>query len=643
MKYGQYQPDRPPFGRPWWSIVRTIQHRRRENSPLYDAMIKVKERYNGPALDFVLPWWSGNADEDHSQYTPLLIAELVDNQALQASSVDPEIYSPAIEPGKQKGVKSREYAKIRQGAMHACYEHSRWKLAKRKLFRQLSAYGSCCAVVLPDDRTQMPRIHVRDVLTAFPDLRAAEDFRDPVDIGFITGKSAEWLRMTYPEAKHENGGPIPDEPGEEEMIWDVLEWFDEEAVVVGILGPRESRDGSSNWVDGNETAMMEVRRWPNLAAIVPAMIPSKVTLDTVLSQVMNLTGHVDMIAKLQLIDTITSEKTLSPDKYILGENNAPPRIVSNGGRWADGRSGIMNEVMNARGIGTFAPQPDPLARATIDRLERNFRMSGGLMPQMSGETYGPLRTGRAIDSLAGLAVEPRIQELHEIMEAWQPLLNEAVLRTYDGYWRSTTFHLYTGKASATTEIVFKPGEHIEGVLHNSVKYAIAGAGVTETNVAIAQLLGSELVAKRTARRRHPWIDDPDTEQALIDEEAAEEAMKAYVFGAVMNREAPAELLQFFEEARRETDRNGNPKHPDAISAFAAANDRLKTLQATPAEMPPEGMPPEMMPGANAGPAGAMMQPPPDPAMLAPGAQGATPSQSGLREVFNALQATTREI
>ncbi len=57
------------------------------------------------------------------------------------------------------------------------------------------------------------------------------------------------------------------------------------------------------------------------------------------------------------------------------------------------------------------------------------------------------------------------------------------------------------------------------------------------------------------------------------------------------------------------------------------------------------MAPEAMPGANAGPDGAMMQqpPPPAPEELGPGAEGTTAEQQGIREVFNALQATTRTI
>lgn len=614
-------------GRPYEEIVAIVRNRQIDGTPLYNSMLEVRDRYNGPAVDYVLPHFVPEDTDANQTLIPLLMAEIIDNDALFAASMSPSVFTPAVNGATQKGTGSREWARRRTYSINDVCKKSRFKLGKRRLYRQLSAYGSCNAIVYPDDTTQCPRIEIRDALTAFPDLRAAEDFRTPEDMAYITGRSAEWLRRVYPESQNENGGPVEAVPGIESRLWDVVEWIDADIISIGILAPRETRFGQSNYHSQHEGGeYMELRRWPNKAGFFPGMCPARVTLDTILSQCMNVVGHIDMQTKLMILDVIQSEKAIMPDMYMLGADGRPPRILSNEGEWVDGRTGLLNELLNVEAVGTLSTQPDPLARATIDRIERNVKSSLGNVPAMQGETYGALRTGRGIDTMLDAAVQPRIHEMHEIMEEWMPDLFAGILGTYKGYYGPKTYSLYAGPNSKNAQVEFVPNTHVE-TLDNYVQYPVPGADVVQTDVILTRMHGSGLASMRTVRRKHPYVDgDGDEETDYINEERAEETMREAIFQRVVAGQAPLILLSLFEKHVR----NGD----DAIVAADKAHTELQEMQAQQAPEPEAAgqvMAPQVMPGADAGPGGAAMQ-------LPETQVGPTADQSGMRELFNAINA-----
>src|SRR5690606_21811053 len=176
---------------------------------------------------------------------------------------------------------------------------------------------------------------------------------------------------------------------------------------------------------------------------------------------------------------------------------------------------------------------------------------------------------------------------------------------------------------------FTPNEHVE-LLDNVVKYAIPGADVVETNVVLQQMVGSELTSRRSARARHPWVDDDDLETSMIDEERMEMLMMQSISMQVQQGMIPPVFLAFREEERRKE------PYGDIFTAFKKADDRMRQLQATPVEPDPDtGLPPaEAQPGA-AGPA---QQPVLE---SLPASIGPTPDQEGLRELMNAIAAKNR--
>jgi hypothetical protein len=601
----------------WEEIHSIVVNRRDRNSPLIDEMIVVRDRYNG---DYVLPYLTAEEHAELPPLTPQLIAEAVDNNGMLAGSTLPAITCPPIDPTKQTGVRSREYAKTRKGILQATLYESRWPLLARRAYRHLFGYATFCMVVQPDlKKKQMPIVHLRDPLTCYPDERVAEDYCDPYNVAFVYGKSVDWIRHCFPESREY----LEEEANSSETMWEMVEWVDEYDVVIGLLGPRERVkfwQGTDNPLRWGK----ELRRWPNRAGRVTAICPSRVTLDRISSQLAKITGISDLMSRMMALDVLAREKSIFPDRFLLGRTGMTPSIV--GGEWRDGRTGDMNIVLDAEKIGAMTFAPDPSSTQMIDRLERNFRVSGGLVPQMGGETYGALRTGRGIDTLMGAAVDPRIQEMQEIMAAHMPSLNESILDCYKGYWPGRKYTLISGWGGATRMVEFTPEVHIE-TSKNVVSYAIAGTDAQGRTIILGQLQGMGVLSRRSVREMHPWVADADEESARIDEERFEQAaVEAIMQQAIAGMLSPQELADL-EEARRQ-DPNG-----DIFTAIREAQRKAQERQATEAPPPEPGQvaAPETQPGLGGG----VQQPAPQPTIGPPGELG------GLRELMNAVAQTSR--
>ena len=106
-------------------IVAIIRHREEAQSPLLARMMEIKERYNG---DYVIPLPSMDEEPVLPPLTPALISENIDAIAQRAASVTPYIGCPAVDPGKERGRNSRQYADIRKRALTACWYRNKYKI-----------------------------------------------------------------------------------------------------------------------------------------------------------------------------------------------------------------------------------------------------------------------------------------------------------------------------------------------------------------------------------------------------------------------------------------------------------------------------------------------------------------------------------
>jgi hypothetical protein len=575
-------------------IVQIVLDLQRQQGPTLLRMKDVLDRYDG---DWILPVPSLADEPRLPPLTPALIGEAVDSMAMRASSVRPVVNCPAIDPYKDTGKRSKAFAQTRRRIIAATYHNSKWLLGRRRFYRQLAAYHTGSLVVVPCFESGMPRIEIRDPLGSLVEPQANEELRAPEYVAFITRHSSDYLRRRYPRARTENGGPIP--PNESHELWDTVEWYDTDQIVFGIVGPVRDYVGQYYSRQMVTPWMQLSPAYPNRAEVIPAVVPHNVSLGKIASRIGSMLGNVDLQARLMALDIVAQEKAIFPDMYAIGRQSGMPQVI--GGQWKDGREGEINMLVDVEQIGMLRNTPDVRTGQIIDRLERNFRVSTGLVPQTGGETYGALRTGAGINALAGMAIDHRVQELHEISEAWMPHLNTAILATYKGYWPDKKYTLFSGWPDDHGRVEFVPEEHIE-TLDNTVSYAISGADVVQQTQILGSLLGTGSISRRTFRSKHPWINDPESENKLVEEEQFEEALKQSIIQQLQSGQMPLPVAAII---RREM-----AKGEDIFKAVEKADEEMRRRQATPAPAAPEGMvaAPEAMPGMAAG-LEALQQPP----------------------------------
>lgn len=602
-------------------------------------MINVRDRYNGAADGFILPIDSDMESESLDPLIPTLVSEAIDQHAIRAGDTTPGIICPPMTPGKRSGKGSRQYAQIRELALYDTYEVSRFNLGMRRMYRHLGGYASMAAAVMEHPTLGRPIIKVMDPLSAYPTPRAPEDLTDPMDCAFIYGKSAEWLRARFPQVRRENGGFIGQKTSAYDQMWDVAWWVDGTHWVYGIVGPRPTNSSSSyDNFQGQKSLLLG--RWEHKLSAAPFIAPNKVTMDKVISQIVNVTGLVDLKARLMRLQLAAAEKAVFPDKYIMGDDTQSVIVNDGDNKWRDGRNGDVNVILGARGVGNLSSTPDQSAMQMADRFERDFRISTGLTPQMGAESYGALRTGRGIDAITGEAVEPKVKESQEVMEAHLPTLNSFILEMFEKHhdYKAKTYVLFPGQAGDADSVEFTPEKHCEGYYLNRVRYSITGAGVEATNIVVQQMVAAELISRETAREMHPFVRG-NQESSKINVEKLQEAVLQGLLQGTISGQIPPIMAAYVAEAQAK-----NPEW-DIFAALRFADEEMRERQAQQAEESA----PEAQPGIVAGaPAGPMGGPPPGavppggPAELDPGI-GPTRGMEGLRELNNAIASGARVV
>lgn len=480
-------------------------------------MVDTRDHYNG---DITIPLVNVEGQPEMNVLIPYYVANGIEGYAMRAAGPMPNVHVPATDISKDRSVTR---ASTKRRALYARWHESRVPLLLGRAYRQLFAYGTFAMVVVPSADASGARVVFRDALGAYPELRAADEFRDPDNVAFVYGRSPDWVLANYPQSRDQIATWQDAHP--EEQLWDLAEWIDEDSCVIGLLGPRSlyAVDSSPN-VTGTIPAPsgMELRRWSNAAGKCTAVVPRRVTLDRIAGQMEKIIPHEEWAAKLMALDFVAAERYVFPDMVVVGEDGRIPQIVGPGG-WRDGRTGDVNLLQNVKQVMNLQGAPGPMTSQTIDRIERNAGISGGGSPFFGGETTGSLRTGRAIDSLGGYSVDPHIQEAQLIMQFALESVNRNIISLEKGYWPDRKFTVFSGWRADGGVVEYTPSKEFEN-LHNSVAYPFPGSDMSQITVAVSQLNGAKLMSRETARETHPFIEDPQLENRLVTEEAIDDAM-----------------------------------------------------------------------------------------------------------------------
>jgi hypothetical protein len=600
-----------------WEEIRSVMERRRSfDTDVKRRMIEVRDRYNG---DYVIPLPDSKGEPVLPMVMPNLIADGIETLALRAAAVDPMIACPALDQDKLTGVRSIAMAEDRERALYGAWHFSHMTLLRRRAYRQVGGYGDMAFIVVPDFKSGRARIETRDALTSYPDEREADDIRRPSNCGFVYGRTAAWILSTLADRLD---GKLLDRlraARTNDEMWEMVEWVDDEHVVIGLLGQRNVTTEDSRRYPDHRGLHQELFRFPNRAGYCTAVVGRRVTMDRIAGQMDAMLPTYDLANKIMALEVDAMERSVYPDRYVIGVDSREPQIV---GQWHDGRTGIINRLSNVSGIGALQNQPNQMTTMITDRLESAIRQSAGVNALASGLNPGSLRTGRALDSYAGFSIEPRLMELNDIMARCLTMVNECVVGVEKGYFGGTEIISYSGDPTDQGVLTYDPAKLYETEL-NVVTYPLPGADINNMTLAAGQMKGAKIGSALDVATMHPAIRNP--KRSL--REVALDDMDAALMQGLQQQVSSGGIPLTVVARIKELIRTGAPLE----IAINTADEEFKEMQASVVEPgTPEAMP-GMVPGAPTGPQTLVQEPVQQ--------MGAGPDQRGFRELINALQAT----
>lgn len=609
------------IGARWDAAVETIFHRRLHDTTLKRRMADVAERYEGNIL---FPLDDVEGEPEFPALAAQIISDAVDGFATRANDTLPTIWAPAIDPTAGS---HRKRAETRRQAWGANYYESQLPLKTARAYRQLYGYSTFCFYVQPDFEAKRARITTRDPLLTYPEPLAPEEIRLPRDIGFVYGRSPQWLMSKFPEArdfirKHHT----PDDD-----LWDILEWVDGEFRFIGILGRRSTQStfrrfdtqGRVLFGDQHLEQALLLRAWPNRAGVVPAVCPAAVSLARQIAQVSRIVPITDVMNKLAAMQFVASEKSVFPTIVVLGEQGQEPELL--GGQFHDGRSGRANLLQNARLVDTLNLTPNQQTEIQMANLERNARLSSGNPSTFQGEGSGAIRSGQTVNQLAAISIDPRLTEAHRTMGYALTAVNEAVSAVELGYWPRRKYTVFSGWQGANRHVKYQPTQVWKETTASVVSYPLPGLDAVNTTTAVAALNQARMLSRKTAMIKHPLVEDQEAEERLLLEEALDDAILMASVGLVSSGQlAFTDLVNI-----RKFLRQGK----SIEEAMEMAQEQAQERQATEAPAPDQGQvtAPQAQPGLNAPEAGGQQ-----PAPTGAGAVPDNPEQ--FEQIVAALQA-----
>jgi hypothetical protein len=493
-------------------IISLMRQRRTADAFLIQAMVENRDRYNGGV---VVPMPDVSSIPVANRPGPNFFQEAVDGHARLANSVQAKIECPVKNPGSNR---SEELASLRQGFLYGNWYESQLELKLGRAYRHLAAYGTQAMIVLPDEVLGRPDIQIRDPLTAYPELRAPDDIRPPLDCGFLFARSAQWLTEHYPDKVPHFLSGIVDKGWD--TLWDVVEWIDEDDIVIGVMGPRFP---AYSYADARPYGYnaLELGRWPNKAGMVPVVAPRRATLDMIMGQLTAMINYSDLYGRMLSLELVATEKAIFPDLAILSRTGDVPILV--GGTWKDGRTGDVNLITNAA-VEVIGKEPGPGTIPVLQMIDNHIRGGTGANAMMSGGNSG-MRTGAGVDALGDFAINPMVAESQAIMARTLVEVNKAVIAVAKGYFGSKTFTMPLGMSGSSKTVSVKPDRDLDSDV-NVVYYEAPGADVNRFAVALTQLNATGIISRHTARQKHPMVDDADEEEQFVALEKLSDATMA---------------------------------------------------------------------------------------------------------------------
>jgi hypothetical protein len=568
--------------------------------PLHSKMRLIQSIYNGTA-EIPLP----DMERSEMPSVPNLLASGVDQMAGRISSVTPSVIFAEKTGTRTEKRRVGTASRVVTG----WWQEDRLMMKMKQRARHLIAYGMSPVVIRWKAKDDRPTWHVRHPLETFPSTDLVPGEVKPTDCIFAYRRSVAWLRsMGYgPQVAAVTGKW--DMPNDASLL--LVEYVDEYGTQLILTSYSEGNDIGSMWESTGKMRGVMLEHVMTSGIEMPCTVPMRITLDGASGQFDNMVGMYFMQARLMALETIAVEKGIFPDTYIVSRPGEVGRILDGP---HDGRTGMIN-VIAGGDIRTEQPQPGYLTNPTIDRLERNQRVTAGIPAEFGGESSSNIRTGRRGDAILSAVIDYPVAEAQETFAFALEEEDEIAidLARYHAGEKTTTIFVGTGNATRavtyTPNQVFPDNEHV-------VSYPASGTDLNSLIIGLGQRIGLGIMSKETAAQLDPFIDNPEVEHDRIIAEGLEQALVASIQQQASGGQIPplvlAKVMDLVKNDKMEIAQAINKVTEDAIKEQKKAEEEAAAQQQS--QMTPGQM---MAPGAMeamAGPgaAAAMQSPIPGP-------------------------------
>lgn len=478
--------------------------------PLHSKMRLIQSIYNGTA-EIPLP----DMERSEMPSVPNLLAAGVDQMAGRIASVTPNVIFAEKTPNRTEKRRVGTASRVVTG----WWQEDRLMMKMKQRARHLIAYGMSPVVIRwKEDR---PTWHIRHPLETFPSTDLVAGQIKPTDCIFAYRRSVAWLRsMGYGQQVAAVTGKW-DMPNDASML--LIEYVDEYGTQLILTSYSEGNDIGSMWESTGKMRGVVLEHMMVEGIEMPCTVPMRITLDGAAGQFDNMIGMYFMQARLMALETIAVEKGIFPDTYLVSRSGEIGRIIDGP---HDGRTGLIN-IIAGGDIRTEQPQPGYLTNPTIDRIERNQRVTAGIPAEFGGESSTNIRTGRRGDAVLSAVIDFPVAEAQETFAFALEEEDEIAIDMAKKFSGNKTTTIYVGTGNATKAVTYTPNQVFPDNEH-VVSYPAAGTDVNSLLIGLGQRIGLGIMSKETAASLDPFIDNPEVEHDRIIAEGLEQALVASI-------------------------------------------------------------------------------------------------------------------
>jgi len=456
-------------------------------------------------------------EENAMPSVPNLLAQGVDQMAGRITSVIPSVNFASMKPGVRSADRR---AQVASKTITGWWQEDRLSMKMKQRGRHQIAYGMSPVVIRWNNKDKRPTWQVRHPLETYPSTDVLPGHLSPTDCIFAYRRSVAWLRSKgYGDKLYALTGDY-DMPNDASIL--LLEYVDTQqtmlvAVAYKSVDPYAMIELESS---GSQMRGVILENYANMSGDEsPVVIPMRITLDTAGGQFDNMIGMYYQQAKLMALETIAVEKGIFPDTYLVSRQGEVGRFLDGP---HDGRTGMVN-IIAGGDIREIQSQPGYLTNPTIDRLERNQRVTAGIPAEFGGESGSNIRTGRRGDAVLSAVIDFPVAEAQETFAYSLQEENEVAIELAKSWAGDTKRTIYVGTGNAARPITYVPNETFETSEH-VVSYPASGSDINSLIIGIGQRVGLGIMSKQTASTLDPYIDNPETEHDSIIAEGLEQAL-----------------------------------------------------------------------------------------------------------------------